>query len=756
MALRSGKAGRLLRAWPLIMVLVVLLAGGVISVLLPTWIDPRIGIQNDPRITRLIYPTLGNPAIIEKGGSLVLEFDPREQDFGDPFTEISRFEVKARSSNGPGKVTKELPVRSQAVGYSSQWPEYARAPGQDRRIYLVTVTVPRDLPHDLYDVSIEARAGHVTLEDTQPHSLEAVDAYKDDFTFIQLTDVHVWGPEISYPGCTYQERSARPNGTDPKRKGAVYYQKAIDEINITRPDFCILSGDCIFGQRYFVQDNGPPWGDTTEYQYEMLWFYRETLRLDVPVYIVMGNHDSYNEGQEGAREDWYDNWRKLYGPLYHSFDYGAYHFVASNSQDWSAPQRELVDWEELILQPKKYKGELLGGGDKSAEGITAARLDALDDSKYTGQLAWIRDDLKAHQSSKMRVMVMHHDPYKKDGSGEMWGQAAGEGLKAKLKFDMTKLLGMGDGEGRLAIIRLMQDYRVALEISGHDHSDYVATRAEAARDLGSGFVDVFTWTGGGGEVKFVNTTSTQFQSGTESDRYPGYRKIHIVDGRVESFNYKEPKWSYPWYKDTNAGGITDLGKLTVPAISEVVTPAAGASEGVTLEVRNWLDVPLPAAYREVALPYLSGGYFYTVEGGAFGEVYENKGTAPDRLFCQVLCSVPPLSSTVVSVRKSAAPDSAHPAGTVVINGGAKATGSPVVTLALDASDAGGAGIRDMMISNTTDFEGAVWEPYRTTTSWTLPKGGAGMRTVYVKFRDAAMPGNESPVVKAEITYEPGD
>jgi hypothetical protein len=223
---------------------------------------------------------------------------------------------------------------------------------------------------------------------------------------------------------------------------------------------------------------------------------------------------------------------------------------------------------------------------------------------------------------------------------------------------------------------------------------------------------------------------------------------------VESFNYKEPKWSYPLYKDTNVGGITDLGKLTVPAISEAVTPSAGDSEGVKLEVRNWLDVPLSAAYREVALPYLSGGYFYTIEGGAFGEVYADKGTAPDRLFCQVLYSVAPQNSTVVNVRKSAAPDGAPPVGAVVINGGARATGSPVVTLALDASDAGGAGIRDMMISNTTDFEGAVWEPYRTTTSWTLAQGGAGMRTVYVKFRDGAMPGNESPVVKAGITYEP--
>ncbi len=746
---------RLLKAWPLVMVLAVLLAGGMTSAMLPTWIDPHIGIQNDPRITRLIYPTLGNPAIVERGGSLVAEFDPREQEFADPFIKASGFKARATSSSGPGRVTRELPVRSAEVGYSSQWPEYARTWQQDRGIYLVTLTVPRDLPGDLYDVTVEARAGEVALSDTQPHALQAVDAYKDDFTFVQLTDVHVWGPEVSYPGSTDHERSARPNGIDSARKGAIYYRKAIDQINIMRPDFCVLSGDCMFGQKYFVQDNGPPWGDTTEYQYEMSWFYQETLRLDVPVFIVMGNHDSYNEGPNGAHEDWFANWRKLYGPLYHSFDYGAYHFVASNSQDWSKTQRLLVDWEGVLLQPKKYKGQLMSGGDNASEGITAEALAALDDSRYTRQLAWIRDDLLAHQGSKMRVMVMHHDPYKEAGSGVMWGEAAGQSLAEKLKFGLTRLLGMGDGQGRLAIIRLMQDYRVALEISGHDHSDYVATKDSAARDLGSRFVDAFTWKGGGGEVKFVNTTSTQFQTDTKFAAYPGYRKIHIADGRVVSFNYKEPKWSYPWYKGTNAGGVTDLGKLTEPAISQAASQPAGEAGDLELEAQNWLDVPLNGAFREVGLPYLSGGYFYTIEGGAFGEMYTSKAVDPDRLFCQVRYDVEPRSSKVVTVRKSAAPDDVAPTGTVLINGGAKATGSTQVTLTLSASDAGGAGIRDMMIFNTPGFEGAVWEPYGTTASWTLPGGAAGTRTVYLKFRDAAMPGNESPVVKAETRYVPG-
>ncbi len=754
MNLKSARLRRVGRAWPLAMVLSVLLVGVIILALLPVWINPNLGVQNDPHITKLIYPTLGNPAIVERGTDMVVEFDPREQDFGDPFQAVSDFHAVAKSSNGPAILTEGLPVKSAKVGYTSRWPEYAKTGGQDRRIYLVTVTVPRDLPRDLYDLSVSAKAEDVSLSDIQPHALEAIDAYKDDFTFIQITDVHVWGQEIDYPTATYHERSRRPNGIDSSRKGAIYYQKAIDQINITRPDFVVMSGDCMFGQRYFVQDNGPPWGETTEYQYEMNWFYSETLRLDVPVFMVMGNHDSYNEGAGGAHEDWFKNWRKFYGPAYHSFDYGQYHFVGCNSQDWAARQRLLVDWEGLLLQPRKYKGNLVSGGDKPAEGITPERLGALDESKYKGELGWIRDDLKAHQASKMRVMVMHHDPYKADGSGEMWGEAAGGGLLAKLKYGLSKVLGMGDGEGRLAIMKLMQDYRVALEISGHDHSDYVATRASAERDLGNKFVDVFSWTGGGGEVKYVNTTSTQFQTGSESDKYPGYRRIRIAGGRVVSYNYKEPKWSYPFYEGTNVGGITNLGKLTQPAVSQTVKVQNGSSPGADLETVNTLEEPLPA-YREVALPVLANGYYYTIAGGTFGDTFVAGAKEKEKLVCQVRATALARGAATVDINKSAAPDTVPPNGEVSINGGSKTTSSTAVTLSLPAGDEGGAGVSSMMISEAPDFGGAVWEPYRMSVQWNVAPGPAGKRTVYVKFRDASMPGNVSKTVQATIDVRSG-
>jgi hypothetical protein len=68
---------------------------------------------------------------------------------------------------------------------------------------------------------------------------------------------------------------------------------------------------------------------------------------------------------------------------------------------------------------------------------------------------------------------------------------------------------------------------------------------------------------------------------------------------------------------------------------------------------------------------------------------------------------------------------------VKINGGAKTTDNPVVTLTLSASDP--LGVDTMQFSN----DGASYtaeEPYATSRTWTLPDGD-GLKTVYVRFRE---------------------
>jgi hypothetical protein len=58
----------------------------------------------------------------------------------------------------------------------------------------------------------------------------------------------------------------------------------------------------------------------------------------------------------------------------------------------------------------------------------------------------------------------------------------------------------------------------------------------------------------------------------------------------------------------------------------------------------------------------------------------------------------------------------------------------------------------MRISNTAGgLASAAWTGYTPTTQWALTSG-AGTKTVYVQYRDAAT--NESPVAQDSIRYKP--
>ncbi len=80
---------------------------------------------------------------------------------------------------------------------------------------------------------------------------------------------------------------------------------------------------------------------------------------------------------------------------------------------------------------------------------------------------------------------------------------------------------------------------------------------------------------------------------------------------------------------------------------------------------------------------------------------------------------------------------------IVIASGASSTASRSVTLTLAATDAS-----QMMISNTLNFTGDLWETYATSKAWTLVSGN-GTKTVYAKFKDAS--GNASSAVSDTIT-----
>ena len=89
---------------------------------------------------------------------------------------------------------------------------------------------------------------------------------------------------------------------------------------------------------------------------------------------------------------------------------------------------------------------------------------------------------------------------------------------------------------------------------------------------------------------------------------------------------------------------------------------------------------------------------------------------------------------------------------IVINNGAATITNVDVSLKLNATSSisGINNVSQMMTSNDSNFLNAVWETYSTTKSWVLT-AGTGLKTVYVKFRNAA--GNESNAFNDDIILQ---
>jgi hypothetical protein len=239
----------------------------------------------------------------------------------------------------------------------------------------------------------------------------------------------------------------------------------------------------------------------------------------------------------------------------------------------------------------------------------------------------------------MRVVATHQDPWRKQGSGMMWAsqlvpmQDFFNNLKSTFGFG-----GYGDGAGRLAALKLFSEGNVDLEISGHLHSDYVETMPRFQ---------------GPGQMISANTTCSQFATAAPSNSYPGYRFVKIRNGKVASLNYAEPKWSYPFFAGTQVGGITDLGKLTTPAIEVGVQSSTGG--GATLVIKNHLDKTLVGAFAKMAVTYPAGGRDYAIKGGRIEASHDSSVTEATHRVYYVRTDVAAGETRLVTLSPPAAP-----------------------------------------------------------------------------------------------------
>lgn len=546
------------------------------------YLDSVPNIALDTKVNEIIYPLFATPAIKQKGQMLTVKVDSKGADAG-------AWNVKLKQTNH-SSLTKEydLPVQKADTG-NSYW-------NNSSTIYDVTVQIPEGVPEKLYDLEVSFTGNGKRITDEQPHSVKVVDQFKKDFTFLHLTDTHVGSPRnLGDPD--------NPTGVDPaiageagmwdpdEKKRWLYLQKAIKEVNLAKPDFVVVTGDLMYGQM-----------NPQEYIYEYEETYRVLQKLNVPVYIVPGNHDYY--AQDATLADGAKYWEQYFGPQYFSFDYGPYaHYIGYNS----------FDWHKL---------------DRSGNGTVS--VPTWGGQIREDQLNWVKEDLAANantaQPGQIKGLFSHHNPLWRDR--EIWPQDDPEVQSYWKQYDAKHnprsltTLALGEklgikydqqwhGENAQELVDVMKQFNVNLSLHGHTH------------------IDVVTEKDG---ILYTTTTSVELTG----KPWVGFRHFIMKNGEITSYKYDDLGHSIPVYQH----GDTKSGVMSFDANYSV--PNDGQSTSQEATVTNRLDKPIT-----VTVPLYMAAGSYRVSAGTVKQNYTD-GT---KQYLEIEITVPANSEEKIEVVK---------------------------------------------------------------------------------------------------------
>ncbi|WP_226678031.1 metallophosphoesterase family protein [Mesobacillus jeotgali] len=539
---------------------------------------PNIAI--DPKVNEIIYPLFATPAIKQKGQNLTVKIDSKGAVAGS-------WNVKLKQTNHSELTTEyTLPVQK-AVESDSYWKK-------SDTIYDVTVKIPDSVPEKLYDLEISFTGNGKRVTDEQPHSVKVVDQYKKDFTFLHLTDTHVGSPRnLGDPD--------DPAGVDPaiakeagmwdpdEGKRWLYLQKAIKEVNLSNPDFVVVTGDMMYGQM-----------NPQEYIYEYEETYRVLQKLNVPVYIVPGNHDYY--AQDATLADGAKYWEQYFGPQYFSFDYGSYaHYIGYNSFDW-------------------HKFDRSGNGTVS--------VPTWGGQIREEQLNWIKEDLAANAKTahpgQIKGLFSHHNPLWRDR--EIWPQSDPEVQKYWEQYDAkhnprsltTLLLGeklgikydqQWHGENAQELTDVMKQYNVDLSLHGHTHIDDVTEKDG---------------------ILYTTTTAIELTG----KPWVGFRNFKVKNGEVTSYKYDDQGHSIPVYQN----GDTKSGVMSFDTSYNVPNDGQASSQEAT--VTNRLEKSIT-----VTVPFYMTAGNYQVSAGTVKQNYSDG----EKQYLEVELTVPANSEETIKI-----------------------------------------------------------------------------------------------------------
>ncbi len=172
----------------------------------------------------------------------------------------------------------------------------------DENEWFLTCVIPVDAREELYDL----RLNDGTESTERIQSVKVVHEITDQFNFVQVTDTHF--------GATHDEGSE------------TYIRRFFNEMNLINPDFIILTGDVCDKEPTWWSPQDPHPSEQDEGFYELL------QELEVPMYVVHGNHD-YSYTSDDDPDYNIRSYQKWINPhLNYTFTYAEdYHFIMQNS-----------------------------------------------------------------------------------------------------------------------------------------------------------------------------------------------------------------------------------------------------------------------------------------------------------------------------------------------------------------------------------------------------------------------------------------
>jgi predicted phosphodiesterase len=456
---------------------------------------------SEPRSNYIADPMFGKPALWLSGGEddPQVMIDPSGMEFDLPYANAVTWTVLLRKANGPVLFEVELPVEHAEIASP---------------YYILHLSIPEDIPVDLFDLEVSVDVGGTVYSDYQPNAVKIIDEIKDHYSIVHVTDIHVDDP-----------RGCMANFSETAQYKLI--RKMIHTVNLFNPEFVIITGDHVFGASY-----------SREYSH----LYDLLQDFDVPVFMSIGNHDAINHAYwtDNGRVDGLQAFEDLFAPLNFTFTYGTMEYISLNSMDWSAYERRGVSIFTLAI-----------GGQMRED-----------------QLDWFEDELAA-ADAELILAGYHHPPHN--------------------SFQ---------GTGADRVMLLARQYNVDAVLTGHTHVEEVKLD---------------------GDVLYLTTGSLMFNGFGGS--YPAFRMLEVMDSELVSWNYEEPRWSVPVYKDSSP--YCPLWNLSVSALSCTYTPANnGTSSTVTATVTNFLVKDYDGISLEFVMPVTEPGRTYDVTGGDVVDVYD--------------------------------------------------------------------------------------------------------------------------------------